>query len=358
MRLNLFSLALLAFIFSPLNCFSQADTPGGVSLSLKEKVSEAHDYLRVKPQLALKMFQDLEGELQNADEKLQLDAYISALWAGVYLSDPQITQYYNDKIVHFINLPDEDQRYNRILKAVAGHLWRQKDHRHAYLFAACSLDYAQTPARKMSSLSLMGASARQTRGEYAQKVYLTGLAMAQQSDSPRYLAAFNNNLGVVALNNYEFEKAEEFFKTALDIRHRINHMSGQVTSGVNLMLTYFMAQKWDYFMRLSQRMEIKLKNHSSAMYRNYYKWLLEARRVMQEAYITEDDKQYLTQIYIDIDQPGVQSIIRKAAIALDVYLPEVEEPEYLEGANMLALFPMCDWQKYQTLSTDDLLQEF
>ena len=138
-------------------------------------------------------------------------------------------------------------------------------------------------------------------------------------------------------------------------RYQTSNISGQVNSGTNLMLSYFLQQKWDLFFRVSHRIKVKLKNHNSPMFNDYYQWLNMAYKLRELSVISEQDARELQGIYNRIGQDSVQKYLAKAAESFGLDMGYQPAPKQSHEPELLELLPLCNWQLYQNMPISELI---
>ncbi|BDX07155.1 hypothetical protein [Planctobacterium marinum] len=323
--------------------------------SLKERLKEAFDYLHVKPIVALEIIQNAEDELSTADKALQFDAWHTGLWAGAYLADKQVLKTYSERITNAFNEAQSPQQQSKILRAISVRLWHLGDYQTSFHFSLCSLHKADDIERIYSSVLSMGLNKRISDLEEATQLYLLALENTQKSPHKRFEAPLNNNLGVVALQRDKFAEASYYFSKALTIRAEQNHLSGQLLSGLNLMLSSMFLQDWLSFERLSTRMGRLLKVHPNELLETYYQWMM---WVFNQRHFESYSPQQMAQnerLFNNIDNDSLKTSVAKAARFLGFVLDYQPPNKNADHRELMQTFQFCDWQEIEAMSFEDTL---
>ena len=343
---------LLALSLSVHTTSAAVSTSGS---SLNERLKEAFDYLKVKPAVSLEIIQNAESELVTADKAQQFEAWHTALWAGAYLADKQVLQTYSERISNTFNAAQSPQQQSKILRAISVQLWHLGDYQTSFHFSLCSLKKANNAQRVYSSVLSMGLNKRISDLEKAKQLYALALTQTQRSQDKRFEAAFHNNLGVVALQQAQFDTAANRFHRALTLRSEQNHLSGQLHSGLNLMLTTIFLKDWLSFERLSARMGRLLIVHPNELLNSYYQWMMwvfnqRHFKSYSEQQITEHEK-----LFNNIENDSLKISVVKAAraqgFALD-YHPPNKNADHRE---LMQTFQFCNWRQIESMSFEDTL---
>lgn len=139
------------------------------------------------------------------------------------------------------------------------------------------------------------------------------LALAEKLNNQIYMASMYNNTGGLELERENYQSAVNSFETALNIRHQIADLAGQVAAGTNMLLGYFFLEDWDSFERLSTRVERLQQLQNSSIMLAYYDWLKTAFVYKDWQILNEEQIQQLRDYFIAVNDPGIQRFLLQIA---------------------------------------------
>lgn len=325
---------------------------------VQEVISEAYSLLSVKPEEALKNIGSVKSALEVAEPETQLEAYMVALWAGIYLTDSSTLSEYSDKVLGISDPQLLQDNLNRLLIVSAGHLWRSNDNVTANKLVVCSLDHVRTTPRFLSTLLMLGVTSPEESAEVTEFINKYGAKLAEKAELKRYQAAFTNNLGVSALKLKQYKESAELFSQSLDLRYEIAHQSGQVNSANNLLLSYYLLKDWNKFERLAIRAKRMLDNYVSPLNHAYFNFVYQLFALRNTKNLSVKDVSALQGHLDEINEWGLQRILvdvsQEAGITLLLPPPSGAE----NHDEILQHLDVCEWQDIKPLTVGQMFRRF
>lgn len=186
------------------------------------------------------------------------------------------------------------------------------------------------------------------------------LALAEKLNNQIYMASMYNNTGGLELERENYQSAVNSFETALNIRHQIADLAGQVAAGTNMLLGYFFLEDWDSFERLSTRVERLQQLQNSSIMLAYYDWLKTAFVYKDWQILNEEQIQQLRDYFIAVNDPGIQRFLLQIAKEQGWRCLQSNNSILLNRVNWISehISPICDWNAIEQLPHEDIMVEF
>lgn len=329
--------------------------------SVKEQLAQAYALINVKPMKTIEILEDLAPDIDASDGPTRVRAYTMGIWAAQYISSLSHVQHYRDLLVAMANSDAFSQNKAAILSALVAQYWRTRQFNLAKQFGVCALKNADTEARVVSIGITMSIVLR-AMDEVDESVDIAdfALVLAEKLNNQRYVASIYNNNGVLYLERENYQAAVGSFETALNIRHQIADLAGQVAAGTNMLLSYFFMQDWEKFERLSTRVERLQQLQNSTIMLAYYNWLKTAFLLRDWKTLEEQQLHELREDFSAVKDPGIQRFLTQIAIKYGWNMPVVEQADIAKQSELDIRdhFPMCDWAALEQLPHSDIMAEF
>ena len=353
--------AFFAFCALYLVCAEKADATANNSNELKEQLNIAYALINVKPMQTIEILEELRTQIETSDGPTKVRAYTMGIWAAQYISSISHVKRYRNLLVAMANSEAFSENKAAILSALVAQYWRTQQYNLAKQFGICALKNADSEARVVSIGITMSIVLRAMRRvDESVDISNFALALAEKLNNQRYMASIYNNTGVLELERENYQSAVNSFETALNIRHQIADLAGQVGAGTNMLLGYFFLEDWDRFERLSTRVERLQQLQNSSIMLAYYNWLKTAFLSKDWQSMNEEQIQQLRDHFIAVNDPGIQRFLLQIAEKQDWDMPAVKQHDIAEQSELdiRAHFPMCDWNAIEQLPHEDIMVEF
>lgn len=340
-------LSLILVLLSPTSNFAKEVT---------ETITEAKHYLLLKPAISLELITGIKKTLAESNIQTRLDGYMIGLWASIYLLE-------QEKISNYFGLLRELSQVNPelinafpIMRSYTSILWRIGSYEEAKQLAICAAQKTSSHSQlEAITLSLGIILRQQGELESANRINDFGYALAKKQQNKRYIPPFLNNKALIALQEKDFVTAETLLTKALDISYETAHLTGQVISGLNLMLTYLIKHDWDKFERMTLRLERLSALQESESYASFYQWLILAAQKRRAIHLQAPTDAELNDVFDKISNHGIQTFISNVAPELGINVQYVK-PEIDSHDDLFKdLFNGCNWQEIEKQTFSETL---
>ncbi|RXE94878.1 tetratricopeptide repeat protein [Pseudoalteromonas phenolica] len=206
----------------------------------------------------------------------------------------------------------QDKRFN-ILYNLGVWLRRGGYYSQSESALLCALRSANNAADKMKTLNSLGGIARHYgKNIQAQDYFQRTLEQAKKVENSKAIAISNNNLGVMAFEFNQIEKANGFFKVAYRNFQISQYESGELNSGINLLFTFALLEDHDMYNRALPRVKELVDKYNSDAKNAYFAWVNAFSEVQLSGYKhTTVQRGVLKQKFESIDEAGLQRLLQK-----------------------------------------------
>lgn len=311
---------------------------------VQQQMDEAEDYLTVNPAHSL-MLLDTAGPI-TAPAEDALRWHILSIRAAVPTNQLERILPSLDIIFSYQQHPLFTQHLTSINSAAAIWLRRNNYLHDARLSLVCAQKYATDNRQKITLLNSMGLVNRQLNDtDLAKQQFNQALSLATEVQNIKVMAMVENNLGLLALDQEEWEQAERHLRTALMHYQAISQRSGQISAGLNLLLTFMLQQDFSSFQRLYTPTAALTEAFVNDAKHALLLWLKTRQQQLSGQSINTEQKQALQQAYSQLEDNKTQQLIYKhLAPLLQVKLrPPVTVQRQQFSRSWFALIKTCNW---------------
>jgi len=280
-------------------------------------------YETVSPKRSLKLIEQFEPHVTLLPAHEQFNWYYTALMVANQLDDLNLTVNSLQTLADFPETTStQTNRLNYLTQL--GHYYNKTAHYQRAVSAyICAIDQTQNVNATIPLLYSVAVSFVLAENTAKGREILQQLAdFLVITNAPEWRGLVFEALGVLALRNKRFHKAEQFFTDAMNAQQTSAHVGRELNSVLNLLLTFALHNDFDKFKRLESR-AIRL----NSLFNNndlqiYLEWIQALQEVQQYGELRTITKPILLQRYSQIEsQASKEAIQQHVADKLDIELP-------------------------------------
>jgi len=335
------------FIWALLGHSLQAET---ISIEkLRGTLQEAKDYTHVVPTRSFKLLKQQQAHINILNPGEQIQWHLTFIRAALQLQNLPQVQTSLEQLLLLKQHPGFQQEFSSIVNAFG--IWLRKSGyiRAARLCYACALDFSKNKRQRLSILVNLGISYRNLEQlDAAIAIYQLSHFLASNSQSQQQLAVIENNLGVLHLHQQRYEQASIHFLTALNLNQTLARRSGQILSGINLLLAYLYNQQHQQYQRVFPRVK-RLLLENTHIPRNAYLQLVHSAYTMRQGQrLSAQYKAKLQQAFHQLNDKSLQVLLLPLTQELGLHI-QFNKKNSLRNyqGNWLRELDQCQWHKYQ-----------
>jgi len=296
------SLLFLLIIFTTYPAIS-ADK----SVALLSKLSEAEDYLRVKPSVSSAILkQDLAniGQLSISE---QLTWHQNLLRASISLNDLQQVESTIRAMLTYKELEKETDKFVSMLSSLGIFLRRRGYPQESIWLFNCGLKQPITNNKQRISLLISKANSLSYLSQFSQAktAYGQALELAKDNSADIYISAVYNTLGILAIKEADYTLAKEYLVNALQLSQSISRRSGQVVAGLQLLRLSILMNDVVLYNRLHYRISRLILASDNQVRHAYLFWIEMAHKVSTGNELTVTEKSQLSDKLIAVKATSI-----------------------------------------------------
>jgi len=276
------------------------------------RINEAAYFLNSNPQKTLLLLKKIDSEKLKSDD-LIIEYHHLTILASLLLHEHQSSEpAFASLFSHVDDKAFQERRFN-ILYNLGVWLRRRGFYSQSEGALLCALRSANKAKDKMKTLNSLGGIARQyEKNSQAQDYFQRTLKLAEKVNNKKAIAIINNNLGVMALEFNEVAKANSFFKAAYRNFQISRYESGELNSGINLLLTLVLLEDQQTYNRALPRVKELVDKYNSDSKNAYFAWVNAFSEVQFSRYKhTTVQIDTLKQKFESLNEAGLQRLLQK-----------------------------------------------
>lgn len=349
-------LTKISFIAIALFAFSLPATEQLSSEKLASTLIEAEDYLSVKPSRSLALL-STDANLSLLSKAQFFRWHIALIRASLSFNDLSTMESSIKKLMQHKSSTEFEYRLVSMLSSIG--IWLRKSGylEQAKLVLTCALTNNKSKESEIKLLISLAIVSRQlSQNDYAKKVYHFAKSILPDNNLTSSAATIENNLGVLALEDNDVVKAEQYFRAALVMYQEKSIRSGNIISGINLLQTFLIQYQHVNYQRLYPSIVRLTNNFPNESKKSILFWLNTVFNVRQGAKLNDELKIQLKANFSQINDHKLQLSIKKyfadelkIEITPSSPLPHKESPPL-----WLDEMSHCDWQKLKAFKLESL----
>lgn len=310
------------------------------------QLDEAEAYLVVNAAQSVKLLQQIQLEPDHAPA-LHLRRAVLISRATVATNQLDLLRQAMDEAFNFSEAP-EFKNYVTALASGVGILLRRTQYlTDAKISFQCAIKYAETERQRLTLTNSMALIDREL-GHYeaARQRFTQILNEAAQEGQPQLLAIAEHNLGLLALDEGKLEQAEPHFRAALKQYQLLDHRSGKISAGLNLMFYFLLRHDLQSYERIAGPTETLTMNFQNAAKKAQLLWLKTRYAQMQGGIITAEQQANLRQEFSLLEDSRAQHLVARylaPAMQIDVKDLLLEVPTSKFESNWFKQIEECTW---------------
>ncbi len=303
--------------------------------SLLAKLSEAEDYLQVKPSISSSILKKHLDQIAVLTTNEQLHWHQNLLRASITLNDLEQVELGVKAMLAYPELEQATDKFVSLL-SVLGIYMRRLDHQSesVWLFD-CGLKQAITdPKQKVSLMISKGISLRQLGEiEQARDIFNHALVIAQENNADALESSIYNTLGIMALNNDDYVTAKKYLIQGMQLSQKISRRSGHIIGGLNILMLSILAQDVILYERLHYPISrLALANQNTDRH-TYLLWIEKAHEVLNGKVLSEKEQAELLDKLSQLKDNSIYNLlVQKLAKSLGISSkPRIIIHKYYQG---------------------------
>lgn len=313
---------------------------------LTAQLDEAEAYLVVNAAQSVQLLQQVQLNPAHAPA-LHLRRAVLISRATVATNQLDVLRQALDEAFNYSEAP-EFKNYATALASAVGILLRRTQYlTDAQISFQCAIKYAETERQRLTLTNSLALIARQL-GHYeeAKQRFTQVMNEAPELGQPQLLAMAENNLGLLALDEGKLELAEPHFRAALKQYQLLDHRSGKISAGLNLMFYFLLRHDLQNYERIAGPTETLTMNFQNAAKKAQLLWLKTRYAQMQGSIITAEQQANLRQQFSLLEDSRAQLLVARylaSAMQIDVKDLLLELPNTKFAAPWFTLLRECNW---------------
>ncbi|MFC0119856.1 tetratricopeptide repeat protein [Pseudoalteromonas xiamenensis] len=330
------------FFASTLSFATQQANPD----DLRYQLSRAEYFLYKAPKTAIEHI-DAIANLSEMEPDLQFQANLLKAQAYLLLFKQDEAAEYLDKVFTLEKAPAFRERIFSVLYTASTWLRRTNHHETTTKGYTCALKHASDSSQKLKALNGLANTARERNNlVVANSLYLEAKELAERLDDSNALASINNNLGVVASDRGNRGDAQNFFKDAYMLFQLVPNKSGELNSGLNLLVTMLVNKDEAMYARIHSNVRALVNEFQSTSRVAYLNWVEYGHARLQGKKLTANEKAFLAEEFKHLDDVGLQRMIKMyladdlgVTVAVSEVNPKMEKIDHAWVEALVA----CNW---------------
>jgi len=311
---------------------------------IKQKLTEAEDYLTVNPAQTLTLLDAIGPVKQPVDAALTW--HLLAMRAAVPTGQLDRIPPSLDAIFSHQQHPLFLQQLTTIHSAAG--IWFR---RNLYLQEAkaslqCAEKHAGNNKQRMTLLNSMGLLNRELGdNDSAKALFTRALMLAGEINHTRVIAMVENNLGLLALDNSDYSAAEPHFRASLMHYQAVSQRSGQISAGLNLMLIFLLQNDLEQYQRLSTPTTTLTTSFPNQAKQALLLWLQARFQQLLGTQPTDSDKALLHEAFSRLEDIKTKQLIKRQlapALQINVTIAVATEQESFSSP-WVNQVKRCNW---------------
>ncbi|MBQ4850289.1 tetratricopeptide repeat protein [Pseudoalteromonas sp. MMG012] len=309
-------------------------------------LDEAEDYLVVKPSRTLTLLNQVNN-LASYTDNTQIRWHLLKLRASVstnrlvemdssieQLQSYQHSAYFKDNLV-------------TIFSAIGIWFRRSGFPQYANASLSCALTYAKNPKQRLALINSKALVARYLKKyRRAEVLYEQATSIATKHNNKIKLATIANNLGVIALDKKEYERAEHYFRRALKGHQNNDNRAGNVTAGLNLLFLFTLQNQVVNYQRLYEPIAALTNAFPNKAKQALLFWIRTMHNAKGQPVTDNRLKVRLANEFSMLESRRVKQLVKfyfAEKLAVEVSLTPTPKPRKI-NLSLITNMSHCDWK--------------
>lgn len=329
MKKRLFAILLCASIFNWCDArFQDTDIQNSAQQQGLIVLHEAMDYAVVLPEKTLSILDDNLLRLNFLDENQKAEWYATRINASVRTSDLDVLKASIIAMLEFEQSKFYQHNKQTIINGLGVWFRRSGFLQQAKVAYQCNLQFLDNNSIKVTSLLNLAIVERNLGNlDTALELNHQALDLSKKLELGNSIASINNNLGVFALVSEDYDRAEKYFSTALNMNGKLMRRSGEILSGINLLHTFLRQNRPVMFERLYGRIQYMLERFPNRTRSAYLNLVSYANDYKQNKILLADVKPMIFGQYRIIEDKGIQHLLEPIMSELGISVDEFHQSE-------------------------------
>ena len=279
--------------------------------TMLEKLTEAEDYLHVKPSISAAILSENLEYISLLDKQAQLVWLQNLLRVSVTLNDLRRIESTALQMLSYPELKHSNDKLITLLSSIGIFMRRGGHVEQSIAVFNCAMQQPVDNYKQTLSLTISKGISLRHLGKHkkAEALYQEALVIAKQHKNDTYQSTLYNALGLMALEQGNYSLARQHLIQGMQISQRIARRSGQIITGLNLLLLAIIERDELLYMRLHSPIS-SLTKASKNNDRHIYLLLLEnAYQVMQGKQLTEKELSALATEFANIKDISLYNLL-------------------------------------------------
>jgi len=310
------------------------------------KLSEAKDYLRVKPSVSSTILkQDLAniGQLNTRD---QLTWHQTLLRASISLNDLKQVEHTVRAMLFYSELENETDKFVSMLSSLGIYLRRTGYPQESIWLFDCGLKQPIKNNKQKVSLLLSKANSLSylNKNSQAKVTYGQALQLAEENSADIYISAIYNTLGILAIKEGDYKLAKEYLVNALQLSQSISRRSGQTVAGLQLLRLSILDNDPVLYDRLHYRISRLILASDNEVRQAYLFWVEKAHQVSKGKELSVEEQTQLSKKLKQIKATSIglyNQLVDTLAKPLGIEFPHIIKEYSVYSGDLLTHIHQC-----------------
>jgi tetratricopeptide (TPR) repeat protein len=313
---------------------------------LINKLSEAEDYLRVKPTASSKILKKHLDQIGLLSIKEQLTWHQNLLRASISLNDLRQVESTVRVMFSYPELEKETDKFVSLLSSLGIFLRRSGHPQESIFLFDCGLKQPIKKSKQKISLLISKGNSLSYLEKYnqAKDIYTQALKIAKEDTDEVSISSIYNTLGIMALKEENYTLAKKYLIDGLQLSQKISRRSGQIVAGLQLLRLSILSNDPMLYDRLHYRISRLILASDSEVRKAYLFWIEKAHQVSKGHELSVQEQETLIQNLKLIESTSIglyNQLVDKLAKPLGVIsAPIIKEYSAYQG-NLLKQIPQC-----------------
>lgn len=312
--------------------------------ALLNDLAKAEDYLHVKPSISSAILSENLEHIALLNKQAQLRWLQNLLRVSVTLNNLSQIESAASLMLVYPELKDSNDKIITLLSSIGIMMRRLGDMEKSIAVFDCALQQSIVSYKQyLSLITSKGISLRHLgKTNEAEQLYQSALVLAKQHNNDTYQSTLYNALGLTALERGNYGLAKQNFVQGMQISQRIARRSGQIITGLNLLLLAIVEHDELLYLRLHSPIS-SLTKASKNSDRHIYLLLLEnAFQVTQGMELPVGQEKLLAEKLDQIKDISLHNLLLKhlaKPLQIDAQPKEIVQIQY--SGELLAYTSFC-----------------
>ena len=262
---------------------------------LLKQLSEAEDYLRVKPSASSKILKEHLNKIGQLSVKEQLTWHQNLLRASISLNDLTQVESTVRVMLTYPELEKETDKFVSLVSSLGIFIRRSGHPQESILLFNCALKQPIKNSKQKISLLISKGNSLSYLEQYSQAkdTFAQALKIAIQHNDEVLISAIYNTLGIMAIKEQDYSLAKKYLIDALQLSQKISRRSGVIVAGLQLLRLSILNDEPMLYERLHYRISRLILASESEVRKAYLFWLEQAHQVSKGKELSAQEKEIL-----------------------------------------------------------------